>query len=137
MSNSQVSLIDFLNEGDVFAAHSGIQLTEISKGKAVAQMTVGSNHLNAGGVCQGGVLFTLADLAVAGVMNSRGKLTFSVQSSISFVRSATVGDRLTAEATEVNNHPKLPTIDVRIFNQDKQLIATLTAIGYRKDKPIP
>jgi hypothetical protein len=39
---------------------------------------VTEKHLNAGGVCQGGALFTLADLAFAAVANSRGRLTLSL-----------------------------------------------------------
>ena len=31
---------------------------------AIAEMTVTNEHLNGGNVCQGGALFTLADLAI-------------------------------------------------------------------------
>ena len=131
------TLIDFLNEGDIFAAEAGIRLTEISEGMAVAEMTVSRHHLNAGGVCQGGALFTLADLAVAGVMNSHGKLSFSIQTSISFLHSAVVGDRLTAVATEVADHRKIPYCEVKVTNQDGKMVCALTAMAFRKDQPIP
>ena len=131
------TLIDFLNEGDIFAAEAGIRLTEISEGRAVAEMTVSRHHLNAGGVCQGGALFTLADLAVAGVMNSHGKLSFSIQTSISFLHSAVVGDRLTAVATEVADHRKIPYCEVKVTNQDGKVVCALTAMAFRKDQPIP
>lgn len=137
MCNQNKLLKEFLNKGDIFAAEAGISLKEICDGKAVAEMTVGAQHLNAGGVCQGGALFTLADLAIAGVMNSHGKLSFSIQTSITFVHSALVGDHLTAIATEVENHHKLPCCEVKVTNQEGKLICSLTAIAYRKDKPIP
>ena len=59
---------DFLNKGDVFAARAGVQLTEVNEGYARAEMVVTEAHLNAGGVCQGGAIFTLADLAIAAVL---------------------------------------------------------------------
>ena len=62
---------EFLNKGDIFAAKVGAQLTMIGEGCAEAVMTVTHDHLNAGGVCQGGAIFTLADLALAAVMNNR------------------------------------------------------------------
>lgn len=132
-----MTLKEFLNKGDIFAAESGVQLTEISEGRAVAEMIVTEHHLNAGGVCQGGVLFTLADLAIAGVMNSHGKLSFSIQTSISFLHSALPGDHLRAEAVEVFNHHKIPYCEVKVINQNGDLVCALTAMSFRKDKPIP
>lgn len=61
---------------DRFAAEAGVELLEISPGYAKARMKVTEKHLNAGGVCQGGALFTLADLAFAAVANSRGEADF-------------------------------------------------------------
>ena len=46
-----MTLKDILNTNDRFAACNGIQLTEVREGYARAEMTVGNNHLNAGGVC--------------------------------------------------------------------------------------
>ena len=48
---------------DRFAVNAGVELLEIQPGYAKARMLITQNHLNAGGVCQGGALFTLADLA--------------------------------------------------------------------------
>ncbi len=127
-----MTLKDFLNKNDRFAACSGARLTEIREGYARAEMTVTDDHLNAGGVCQGGALFTLCDLALAAVMNSHGKLTFSIESTISFLHSAVKGDVLTAEAVEIYNHHKIPYLEVKVSNQNSQLICAFTAVAYRK-----
>ena len=116
-----MTLKDFLSQNDRFAANSGCVLQEIGDGYARASLTVTDEHLNAGGVCQGGVYFTLADIAIAAVMNSHGQLTFGVENNIVYVKSARTGDTLTAEATEVLNHHKLPYVDVRITNQHGEL----------------
>ena len=109
-----MTLKDFLSQNDRFAANSGCLLKEVREGYARAELVVTSEHLNAGGVCQGGAYFTLADIALAAVMNSRGTLTFGIENNIVFLQSAKVGDTLIAEATEVFNHHKIPYVDVRI-----------------------
>ena len=65
-----MELIDFLNQNDRFAAMAGVQVVEMGQGCAKAVMTVVDHHLNGAGVCQGGALFTLADLAFAAAVNS-------------------------------------------------------------------
>ena len=127
-----MTLKDLLNRNDRFAATNGMQLVEISEGYALAEMTVTKNHLNGGGVCQGGALFTLADLAFAAVTNSHGLLTFGIQSSITFAKSALEGDTLRAKATETINHHKIPYCEVKIYNQHHELIAVFTGMAYRK-----
>lgn len=123
---------DFLNENDRFAANAGARLTVIRDGYARAEMAVTREHLNAGGVCQGGALFTLADLAVAAVMNGHGKLTLSLESTISFMNSAVEGDVLVAEAVETHNHHKIPYYEVKISNQHGIMVCAFTCIAYRK-----
>ena len=61
-----MKLMDYLNVTDRFANGSGARLTEVREGYARAELTVEERHLNAVGVCQGGALFTLADLFLCG-----------------------------------------------------------------------
>jgi len=132
-----MTLKELLTRNDRFAANSGCVLEEIGDGWARATLAVTSEHLNAGGVCQGGAFFTLADIAIAAVMNARGQLTFGVENNIVYVKSAHEGDTLTAVATEVVNHHKLPYVDVRITNQAGELCCIVTGIGYRKQASLP
>ena len=132
-----MTLKEFLSQNDRFAANSGCLLEEIGDGYARATLQVTKEHLNAGGVCQGGAYFTLADIAIAAVMNSHGQLTFGIENNIVYVKSAKAGDRLTAIATEVMNHHKLPYVDVRITNQQGELCCIVTGIGYRKQSSLP
>ena len=127
-----MTLKDFLSQGDRFAAHAGCILKEVREGYARAELVVTPDHLNAGGVCQGGVYFTLADIALAAVMNSREQLTFGIENNIVFLKSAKVGDTLIAEAVEVFNHHKIPYVDVRITNQNGDLCSVVTGLAYRK-----
>ena len=131
-SKQTMTLKEFLSQGDRFAANIGCILKEVREGYARAELVVTPDHLNAGGVCQGGVYFTLADIALAAVMNSREQLTFGIENNIVFLKSAKVGDTLIAEATEVFNHHKIPYVDVRITNQEGDLCSVVTGLAYRK-----
>ena len=132
-----MNIKEILNRTDHFAANAGCRLTEVDDEHAVAEMLVTQEHLNGGQVCQGGALFTLADLAIAALMNCRGQLTFGINNSIMFISSAKEGDLLRAEAVNVSNHPKIPSVEVRVTNQEGRLICHVTGMGYRKSIHLP
>ena len=127
-----MTLLERLNTSDRFASGIGAQLVEVREGYARAELTVEDRHLNAAGVCQGGVIYTLADLAFAGVCNSHGTLTVTSSANITFVRGATTGI-ITAEARELVNHHHLPFSEVQVTDQAGNLLAVFTASGYRKE----
>jgi acyl-CoA thioesterase len=128
---------ELLNQTDRFAANAGCRLVEVDEHHAIAEMSVTAEHLNGGRVCQGGALFTLADLAIAALMNQSGQLTFGISNNIMFVASAKEGDHLRAEAIFVANHHKIPSVEVRVTNQTGTLICHVTGMGYRKSIPLP
>lgn len=132
-----MTLLENLNTNDRFAASIGAQLTEIREGYARAELTVEERHLNGANVCQGGVIYTLADLAFAGVANCHGILTLGINNSITFLKSAQLGDRITAVCTEVLDHRKLPYCDIKVTNQQGELIAMMTGLAYRVKRDFP
>jgi len=134
-NKSNMTINEFL-QGDKFALHAGVELLETGKGYAKCRMEIKSMHLNGGGVCQGGALFTLADLAFAAAVNSHAKLTFSITSNINFFKSESKGF-LYAEAREVFTHKRLANCEVEITNESGELIATFVGTGYRKDTDLP
>ena len=77
-----MNIQELLNRTDRFAANAGCRITEVDTEHAVAEMVVTKEHLNGGNVCQGGALFTLADLAIAALMNSQGQLTVGISGSM-------------------------------------------------------
>lgn len=132
-----INIGELLNRTDRFAAKAGCRITEVDGKHAVAEMVVTKEHLNAGNVCQGGALFTLADLAMAALMNYQGNLTFGINNSIMFVSNAKEGDLLRAEAVSIADHHKIPAVEVRVTNQEGRLICHVTGMGYRKTAPLP
>lgn len=130
-----MTIKEFL-QGDKFALMAGIELLEVGNGYAKARMEILPMHLNGGGVCQGGAIFTLADLAFAAATNSHARLTFSINSNINFFRSESKGF-LYAEAKEVFDHKRLANCEVHVTNENGELIATFNGTGYRKDTALP
>ena len=55
-----MTIQEFL-QGDKFALLAGVELLETGNGYAKARMLIKPEHLNGGGVCQGGAIFTVAD----------------------------------------------------------------------------
>lgn len=129
-----MTLLENLNNNDKFAKSIGAQITEVREGYAKAELDVKENHLNGAGVCQGGVIYTLADLAFAAVANCHGTLSLGVSNTVTFIKSAQLGDHLTAECTEVVNHHKLPYCDIKVKNQNGEILAVVTGLGYRLKK---
>lgn len=125
--------INELNSRDRFAHDNGIQLTLVSDTESRAEMKVENYHLNGADVCQGGALFTLADLAMAALANRVNFPTLTINAQISFVHSAFEGDCLLAVCKQVAGG-KLPIFEVEITNQKDELIARVGGQCYKKNK---
>lgn len=131
-----MTLLETLNTGDKFAAHADILITDIQPGYCRAEMTVASKHLNAAGVCQGGALFTLADVSIAGVGNASGQVCLGINAQINYVHSAQLGEHLIAEARLLSDG-KVPLCSVTVHNDAGVLIAYMTGEGYKKRDILP
>ena len=119
---------EFFN-ADKYAALSGIKIEEARPGYAVTRVTIEHHHLNGAGVIHGGLLFTLADFAVAVASNTYGKVSLSVNAGISFFAAASEG-HITAEATEISRSNKLCTYDVNIRDCNGRLLANSKITSY-------
>lgn len=131
-----MTLKDYLNTKDSFAADNGMFLTQVTPEFSLAEMTVDEHHLNGAGICQGGALFTLADLAIAAAMNACGNVTVGLENAMTFHHPARMGDHLTAKAFVTSDHRKIPFCHVEIMNEQGDLIASGTSLGYRKAEPM-
>ena len=87
--------------------------------------------VNGFGVAHGGVTFAFADSAFAFASNSHGRLSLAVEAGISFSAKVNVGDTLTATSEEVSLAHKLATYNIRVENQDGQLVGMFRGTVYR------
>jgi acyl-CoA thioesterase len=116
---------------DAWAQESGIELIEVSTGRAKVRMTIEKRHLNGHETVHGGVIFTLADTAFALASNSHGIPAAAINAYISYVKSATAGT-LSAEARESSLSPKIATYSVIVTNDNGEKIALFEGMVYRK-----
>lgn len=100
-----------------------MELVKVTEGKAMLELTVARQHCNGHGMCHGGVIFALADSAFAFACNSRNQATVAQHNVISYIAPGRLGDRLTAQATEVSLTGRNGITDVRVTNQAGVLIA--------------
>ncbi|MCF0190070.1 MAG: PaaI family thioesterase [Marinilabiliaceae bacterium] len=128
---SEQNVKDFFSN-DRFAVLAGVVIDEVGEGRATAHIDVEDRHLNANGFCQGGAIFTLADTTLAVAVNTRELNAVSVEANILYINAVTKG-RLEAEAIEVVNHHRLPSMDVTL-RQNGQVVAKMTSLCYRKSK---
>lgn len=130
VDNVPQKVIDLMT-ADKFVEYCGITLDEIGPGYAKTSVTIDGRHLNGAGIIQGGVLFTLADYALASAANSREKVSVSIETSMSFIKGISTG-KVFAEAKEVTCGRTLARYDVPVTTEDGTLIALLHGTVYRK-----
>lgn len=120
---------------DVFALEGcGITIDRVEDTWAQCSMEVKPGLLNAGGVVQGGAIFTLCDTAFAVAANAGGVLTVSQNASISFLRPGG-GSRLTAVARQVSSGRSTCVYTVEVRDDCQRLAALSTVTGFRKPGP--
>ncbi|OHE23057.1 MAG: hypothetical protein A2Z43_08160 [Syntrophobacterales bacterium RBG_19FT_COMBO_59_10] len=116
---------------DLFAEFVGIELLDAGDGRATAKLQLKDHHRNGIGLVQGGAIFTLADLAFAAAVHSRGRIAVAIHCSVSYLK-AVQGDFLLAEAQEVSCGPKIALYTVRVTDSTEEVVSLFEGMAYRK-----
>jgi acyl-CoA thioesterase len=87
--------------------------------------------LNGFDVVHGGIIFSLADTALAFSAATAGRVALALDNSISFTKKAHIGDTLTAHSKALNLTFKTGLFDVKVTNQSNELIASMKGTVYR------
>lgn len=122
---------------DAAAQALGMRVTAISPGHASVEMTVRADMLNGFGICQGGLITTLADMAFAYACNSYNELTVASGFDVDLLAPGQLGDTLAAHAAVVSQAGRLGLYDVAVHNQAGERVAVFRGRSYRiKGKPV-
>jgi acyl-CoA thioesterase len=119
---------------DGFSRWLGIEAVSVRPGCAILRMTVRQEMTNGFGVCHGGVTFALADSALAFASNTRGKVTVSIDTSMTYPSAVQVGDVLTADAEEEASSQRLAYYRVRVTKHDGTIAALFRGTVFRTDR---
>ncbi len=120
---------------DPYLNHMNFRILEVKEGYARVEGRVEKHHLNFNGVCHGGYIFSLADVAFSFASNSRNQKAFAVSISVEYIRGAKEGDILTATAEETGSAGRLGFYDMTVM-RNGETIAKFQAIVYRKKEAI-
>ena len=116
-------IADTILEKDRATASLGMVIDDVAAGRAILSMDVRAEMINGHDICHGGYIFTLADSACAIASNSRNVNMVLQSSTITYLNSARLGDRLTATGEESAIRGRSGVIDVSVNDQNDQLIA--------------
>ena len=106
----------------------GMQVVDISPGRATVTMRVREDMLNGHDTCHGGLISTLADSAFAFACNSHGELTVAASITVDFLAPGRKDDLLTAQAHEVSKSGRTGLYDCEVTNQRGEPVASLRCV---------
>ena len=101
---------------DRASQHLGITLDEVRPGYARLSMQVKDWMLQGHDMCHGGLMFALADTAMAFASNSHNVPHVALHANIDFLRPALLGETLTAEAREGHRGRRMGMYDVSVVD---------------------
>ena len=127
-------IVDRMYNNDPFSQWLGIERLEEKPGYCRLAMTVRKEMLNGFGLAHGGITYSIADSALAFASNARGRHALSVETSISHMAPLKAGDRITAEAKEIQLGHRIGIYQVEIRNEEGSLVALFKGTVYRKSQ---
>ncbi len=127
-------IVSKMYDNDWFSQWLGIDRLEVKQGKCVLRMTIRKEMLNGFAIAHGGITYSLADSALAFASNSHGRMSVSVETSISHTESLKEGDIITATAEEMSLSNKVGVYHITVINQHNKVVALFKGTVYRTSK---
>ncbi|MFC7205343.1 PaaI family thioesterase [Haloferax namakaokahaiae] len=119
---------------DPFCGRTGIELADVGEGTAETRVVIDEDHLNFHGTPHGGLVYTLADAAFAAASNSHGDAAFALETNISYLAAAEVGDTIRAVATETHLGGRTAEYEVVVSDEEGERIATFRGRVYKPSR---
>jgi acyl-CoA thioesterase len=106
-------------------------------GHAVVTMTIRDDMLNGFAITHGGFVFALADTAFAIACNDSEFVTVAAGADVTFLKSTTTGDVLTATARERSKAGRSGLYDVQVLDGRGAVVAEFRGRSRRTNAPAP
>ncbi len=120
-----------------FAEKFGLKLVDLEEGYSKVTMVFTPDMENIFGMAHGGAVFALIDEAFQTACNTYGTVALALNVNITFIASPAPGNQLTAIAKEFSRTAKTANYDIKVKDEQGNLIASCQALAYRKGKPLP
>ena len=118
---------------DVFSQWLGIEVVEQGDGFISLRMQVRAEMLNGFNIVHGGIIYSLADSALAFASNASGKQAVSIESSISHFKTVQTGEVIYARASRIKEGNNISVFHVSVTKENNELVADFKGTVYRKD----
>ena len=125
MARSPEEVSAAMHARDDVARLLGIEIGEVEVDHATVSMTVTEPMTNGLDVCHGGLLFTLADTAMAHASNANDARSFSTTASIEWLNPAHIGDQLTATCAAVARRGRNTIYDIEVRRDGDDVVIAL------------
>lgn len=119
---------------DVFSRWLGVEILHVEPARVTLRMAVRQDMTNGFGVCHGGVTFAFADSALAFASNTGGKVTVSIENSMTYPAAVRVGDLLLAEAEREANSQRVAYYRVRVTREDGAVVALFRGTVFQTER---
>jgi acyl-CoA thioesterase len=116
---------------DAFSQWLGLSIVDVGPRKSTVRATIRPDMVNGFGVAHGGIAFSIADSAFAFACNTHGKVTMSIENSITYPIAVNVGDVLTAEAELESESNKISYYRVVVTNQKQDVVALFRGTAFK------
>ena len=120
-----------------FAKKFGLNLLDLDEGYSRVEMKFTPDMENLFGMAHGGALFALIDEAFETASNSHGTIAVALNMNITYISPPAPGSRLIAEAREFSKTQKTASYDIKVFDDQNNLICSCQALVYRKGETLP
>jgi len=121
-----------------YARALNMELVELEKGYSAVEMTYDPETMNnIYDRAHGGAIYALIDEAFETAGQTDGTIAVALNINVTYVSSPEAGTRLRAEAQKVSQTTKTAAYDIKVKDQNGQLIAICQALAFCTGKPIP
>lgn len=121
-----------LFRADPHARATGIEIVDFGLGWCDARVVTLERHANFIGPVHGGVVFSLADVALSVAGNSWGRISLALSLEVLYAKATRVGQDVVARARCRTRSRRIAAFSVDV-EADGVLVATLQALNYRTD----
>ncbi len=137
MKNDMIQTLLERTEKEPYAKLLNMTVLEAGEGSSIVEMTLTPQMENIFGMTHGGAVFSLIDEAFEVASNSHGTVAVALNLNVTYIAAARTGDVLRAEAREDARTRRTAHYNITVHNGDGGLVATCSALVYRKDQSLP
>jgi len=121
-----------------YARTLNIELVELGKGYSAVEMIYNPEVMNnIYKRAHGGAIYSLINKAFETAGQTEGTIAVALNINVTYVSSPKTGVRLRAEARKISQTKKTAAYDIKVEDENGQLIAVCQALAFCTGKSIP